>query len=130
MGFDFPTDQSCEGHIEKDHGLPYPWVQVYAEEPEGYEGTPEMDAKWISSNQVERDKMIPLLEEFYHGRNTEPDTKIIMDDMGQYGAFRLQSQGAAKIRGLPKSELVEKHSLYVKEMADFGAFLKEKFFNS
>ena len=129
MSFDFPTSQSCEGHLDQS-GTPFPWVQIMADEPEQYDHPPETNPKWIALNQIQRDKMVLLLEEFYTNRNTTPDAKIIMDDIGNYGTFRLQSQGGSEIEDLPKSGLVDKYSLYVSEMEDFGAFLKEKFFKS
>jgi hypothetical protein len=130
MGFEFPTSQSCEGHLDQKSGTPFPWVQIEVYEPNKYNLSPEMQTKWVALNQIQRDKMVLLLEEFYAGRDTPPDAKIIMDGIGQYGAFQLQSQGAKEIEDLPKSGLADKYNLYSNEMADFGTFLKEKFFKS
>jgi hypothetical protein len=35
----FNTNASCEGHVaeegEEEHGLPYPWVDIFSPKPEG-----------------------------------------------------------------------------------------------
>ena len=54
--YDFPTDHSCEGHLEGEHGLPYPWVRIYAPEPEGWQDSEEKQKEWTVENLKQQQK--------------------------------------------------------------------------
>lgn len=124
---EFPTSQSCEGHLHGDHGYPYPWVEIYVEGPEGWEESEEKQNEWRVSNLKEQQKMINLLNEFYQNRITPLDARLVFDKIGAYGGFRIQSMGAATMELITDEELEIKHILYQKEMNDFSEFLKSKF---
>jgi len=124
----FSTDASCEGHIEKEHGLPFPWVDIYAPEPEGWQKSDELKNQWRQENLKQREKMQKCLKEFYSQRKVD-DEELILQNRGALGAFRIQSQGAERMENRPKQELQEKINLYRKEMQDFSDFLKEKYFS-
>jgi len=125
---DYSADASCEGHIEKEHGLPYPWVDIYAPAPEGWQKSDELKNQWRQENLKQREKMQKFLKEFYSQRKTD-DAELILQNRGALGAFRIQSQGAESMENRPKQELQEKINLYQKEIHDFSDFLKEKYFS-
>lgn len=129
----FTTSDSCEGHIAKkgedEHGLSFPWVEVYAPAPEGWEESEEKQREWTIENLGQQQKMIGLLEEFYRGRETPFDARLTFDRAGAFGGFRIQSFGAKMmvLRTLEERKL--KLELYRKEMNDFTKFLKDKHFS-
>ncbi len=135
---EFTTSGSCEGHMaeeeEKQHGLPYPWVEVYAPEPEGWrkakgEKKEQLDQEWRIKNFEQQRKMMGFLEEFYQGRETPFDARLAFDRMGAFGGFRVQSFGAEMTAILTPEEKRQKLALYQKEMKDFTEFLKSKHFS-
>ena len=137
MIHEFTTDSSCEGHIsegeEEQHGLPYPWVQVYADEPEGWseaEGDKKeaIEHEWRINNLEQQRKMMGFLEEFYKKRETPFDARLAFDRVGAFGGFRVQSFGADITAVLTLEEQKEKLALYRKEMDEFTKFLRDKFF--
>jgi len=125
--YDFPTSQSCEGHLEGEHGNPYPWVEVYAPEPEDWQENEEKQKEWTIENLKQQQRMMGLLSEFYQNRDIPFDARLAFDKVGAFGGFRVQSMGAETMRLLTKEELENRHQLYRKEMQDFTAFLKEEF---
>lgn len=126
--YEFPTSQSCEGHLEGDRGLPYPWVEVYAPEPEGFDGSEEKRQEYLEANQREHDKMQELLNEFYKGRTAPAEAQLVFNPIGIFGAFRLQSKGAETIQQLSPEEQAVQYKIYKQEMDDFTTFLKAKYF--
>ncbi len=126
--YEFPTDQSCEGHMEGEHDHPYPWMQIYAPEPEGWQEDEEKQKEWTRENLKEQQKMLDLLAEFYQSRNTPFDARITFDKVGAFGGFRIQSMGADTMQLLNKEDLAEKVKAYKQEMADFTEFLKDRYF--
>lgn len=135
---EFTTSGSCEGHMaeegEHQHGLPYPWVKVYAPEPEGWrkakgEEKERLDQEWRIKNFKQQKKMMGFLEEFYNGRKTPFDARLAFYRMGAFGVFRVQSFGAEMTAILTPEERKQKLALYQKEMADFTNFLKSKHFS-
>ncbi len=136
MVYEFPTSGSCEGHaheeVEEEHGLPYPWVEIYAPEPEGLREGGEADKKqkeqeWIAENLKQQQKMMEYFLEFYQGRETPFDARLSFDRIGRFGGFRVQSFGAEITKILPTEEQKIKLDLYRKEMDDFVNFLKDKY---
>ncbi|MDX1608401.1 MAG: hypothetical protein R3251_04285 [Candidatus Spechtbacterales bacterium] len=134
----FTTFGSCEGHIaeegEEQWGFSYPWIEVYAPEPEGWkeaegEEKEQLDNEWKAENLEQQSKMLDFLEEFYSGRETPFDARLIFESIGAFGGFRVQSFGAEITEILPPEERSEKLKLYQKEMKDFGEFLKSKYFS-
>lgn len=87
--WDFPTDGSCEGHL--DRALPYPWVDIYAPDQE--------EAAWIQANQQQRERLTKLLDEFYNA--THHKHLFAYEDIGIFGGFRLTNKAA---KSLKKSE--------------------------
>lgn len=131
----FTTSGSCGGHMagegEKEHGLPYPWIEIYAPEPEGWrkaEGDKkeQLDQEWRIKNFEQQQKMMGFLEEFYEGRETPFDARLTFDRAGVFGGFRVQSFGAEMTAILTPGERKQKLALYQKEMEDFTKFLKDK----
>lgn len=134
----FTTSGSCEGHIHEGggekHGLPYPWVEVYAPEPEGWreaEGDrkEQLEQEWRIKNFEQQRKMMGFLEEFYRDRETPFDARLTFDRIGTFGGFRVQSFGARITAILTPEEQKQKLALYQKEMEDFTKFLKDKHFS-
>jgi hypothetical protein len=128
----FTTSGSCEGHIaegyEEEHGLPYPWIEVYAPEPEGWQENEEKKHEWTIQNLKQQLKMMGFLEEFYKERETPFDARLTFDAVGKYGGFRVQSFGAEMYPILTLEERKQKLTLYRKEMEDFAKFLRDKYF--
>ncbi len=130
LAFDLDTDGSCEGHPDQEHGEPFPWVDVCAPEPKGWEDNEVLQSEWRERNLIMQRRFLQGLEEFYQSRNVPLETRLIAVPMGIYGAFRVHSQGAESLCVLPKQEQQTKTNEYKAEMAAFTAFLKEKFLNS
>ena len=130
MAYEFPTSGSCEGHLHEEgqekHGLPYPWVEIYAPEPEGLPDE-EMKEKWTIENLKHRQKMMEHLSEFYQERETPFDARLVFDAIGRFGGFRVQSFGAETIELLASEDQKSKLGLYRKEIDDLVSFLKEKY---
>lgn len=138
LTYEFTTSASCEGHLaeegEKQHGHQYPWIEIYSPEPKGRpeadgEEKERLNQEWKLRNFEQQKKMMGLLEEFYIGRETAFDARLVFDTIGAFGGFRVQSFGAEMVEMIPKEEQKKKLDLYRKEMQDFTAFLKEKYFS-
>lgn len=131
----FTTNQSCEGHIAEEgeqHGLPYPWVEVYVSEPEDWEEVVDdkrerLKQEWGIKNFEQQRKMMGFLEEFYRSRETPFDARLTFSKVGSIGGFRVQSFGANMWPVLSPEERKQKLELYQKEMTYFTEFLKAKF---
>ena len=135
---EFTTSGSCEGHMveegEDQHGLPYPWIEVYAPEPDGRreakgDKKEELDQEWRIKNFEQQQKMMGFLAEFYQGRETPFDARLAFDRVGAFGGFRVQSFGAEMTAILTPEERKQKLELYRREMEDFANFLKSKHFS-
>ena len=130
IAYEFPTSGSCEGHLHEEgqekHGLPYPWVEIYAPEPEGLPDE-EKKEKWTIENLKYRQKMMEYFSEFYQGREVPIDARLVFDAIGIFGGFRVQSFGAETIELLASEDQKSKLGLYRKEIDDFVSFLKEKY---
>jgi hypothetical protein len=137
---EFTTSASCEGHMSEEgegdeqHGLPYPWVEVYAPEPEGWreaegEKKEQLEQEWRIKNFEQQRKMMGFLEEFYKGRETPFDARLAFEGVGAFGGFCVQSFGAEITAILPPEEKKQKLALYQKEMKDFTEFLKSRHFS-
>ena len=130
---EFATSGSCEGHMaekgEGEHGLPYPWIEIYAPEPNGWRESEEKKREWAIQNLKQQQKMAGFLEEFYQNRKTPFAARLIFHPVGRYGGFRVQSFGAELYPMLSPEERKQKLALYRKEMEDFTKFLKEKHFS-
>ncbi len=130
---EFTTDGSCEGHVaeegENQHGLPYPWIDVDAPEPEGWKESVEKKQKWTIENLKQQKKMMDFFEEFYKERETPFDARLAFRRGGALGGFRVQSFGAEMTAILTPEERKQKLELYRKEMDDFTKFLKDKHFS-
>jgi len=129
---EFTTDGSCAGHIsvagEDRHGLPYPWVDISAPEPEGWKENEEVQQEWTKQNLRQQQKMMGLLDEFYADRQMAFDSRLIFDYKGIFGAFRVQSFGAETLPILTSETQLQKLELYRQEMESFTKFLKHKYF--
>lgn len=123
--WEFPTSQSCEGHLHKE-GASFPWIEVYASEPK-IEDKETKEKEWIAENLKQRKKMIELLEEFYKNRETTFDARLDFSNIGAFGAFRIQSMGAEVMQLFSPEEQKKKIELYRKEMSDLTKFLRDKF---
>ena len=129
----FTTNGFCEGHMNEEgedrHGLPYPWIEVYAPEPEGWKESEEEKREWTVNNFRQQQRMMEFLEEFYKGRETPFDAQLAFDGIGVFGGFRVQSFGAKMTAILTPEEKKQKLELYQKEMGDFSKFLKDRHFS-
>lgn len=132
---DFTTSGSCEGHLPKAAGgdklgNTYPWVEVYLPEPDEWEKARGrkrrgIEEEWKRGNLLQQQRMIEWLGRFYQGRKTPLDVQLTLCLIGAFGAFRVQSLGAAVMALLKPPELERKLIFYRKEMLEFGLFLKE-----
>lgn len=118
---EFTTSGSCEGHIieeeKEQHGLPYPWVEVYASEPEGWNKAEnskkeQLEQEWRTKNLEQQRKMMGFLEEFYQGRETSFGARLAFDRVGAFGGFRVQGFGAEMAVILSPEEKKKKLALY------------------
>ncbi|MBZ1348780.1 MAG: hypothetical protein KY053_00895 [Candidatus Liptonbacteria bacterium] len=129
---EFTTSGSCEGHLtekgEDKHGLPYPWIEVYAPEPDGWKESEKKQKAWTIENLKQQQKMMSFLEQFYKDRETPFDARLTFDKVGAYGWFRVQNFGGEMWSMLILKEQKQKLELYRKEMRDFTEFLKDKYF--
>lgn len=150
------TIQSCEGHI--DHGIAAPWVDVgatehrtkkleqrvehmrqEADEQQKKEGlTTDVDRRYEAYHRL-REKLAGIhmrvamkaaryLIEFYQGRSTDWERRIVIDGFEDGG--RIISQGGMLQEAFPVSERRRRRAEYQEEMGAFTAFLKQKFFES
>ncbi|EKE11211.1 MAG: hypothetical protein ACD_15C00124G0001 [uncultured bacterium] len=127
---EFPTSQSCEGHVgDEEEGKSFPWVEIDAPEPENWQENEEKKKEWQMENLKQQKRVIDLLEEFYRARQTAFDARLHLRNIGAFGAFRVQSTGAEIMDILPEEEQKKKLELYWKEIDEFSAFLKEKYFS-
>jgi len=124
---DFPTSQSCEGHIG-EKGASYPWVEIYTPEPEGWRENKEKQREWTIENLKQQKRMTDILAEFYKDSETPLDARLNFSYIGTFGGFRIQSIGSENMSSLPPEEQKQKNEAYRKEMAVFTAFLKKRFF--
>lgn len=127
---DLETDGSCEGHPDQKHGESFPWVDVCAPEPKGWEDSETLQGEWKEKNLIMQRRFLQGLGEFYQGRDVPVETRLIAVPMGIYGAFRVHSQGAESMSILPAQEQQAKAEEYKAEMAALAVFLKEKFLSS
>ncbi len=133
----FTTSQSCGGHAntKENYGVSSPWVEVYSSEPKGWraakaEKKKAMDRSWKFENIKQQNKMTKFLAEFNEGRVKTFQRRLIIDPIGAFGGFRVQSFGAEKIRLLPQDEQLKILEIYRKEMVDFTNFLRHAFFEN
>lgn len=120
--YDFPTNQSCEGH--DDHGVPYPWVLVQSEPPQGWEEDIELQQQWLKKNKSHAERMQKLLRDFYADREVEDKLKLRLVAQGVFGAFRLQS---VEFDEEGRKEYLQ---LRKEEMSQFTQYLKIKFLHA
>jgi hypothetical protein len=125
--FGLPTDMSCGGH-EHGEGATAPWVGIYAPEPPGLRENPGKRAEWKEENEKLQARVSELLNEFYQGKEIDPDAKLDFKFVGIYGGFKITNAGADKLQALSPEEQKIKLSSYRKEMNSFTEFLKAKFF--
>lgn len=130
--YEFPTSQSCEGHLNGKNGEPFPWVQIYAKQPKEWKDSEgqekeELEKNWTIENLKQQQKMMNCLAEFYEGRETSFDARLVFSNIGAFGGFRVQSFGAETMKLLSPEEQGGKLRLYRKEMDAFANYLKSKF---
>jgi len=128
MAYEVPTISSCEGHIDEEHGEPYPWVDVSAPEPEGWINDESKQQEWTKENLILQQKINQLLSEFYQVNAVAPNEQIILQPKGIFGAFRLQGQEAEGIKNLAPEQQKERLEANRKVMESFAEFLKAKYF--
>ncbi|MBD3207838.1 MAG: hypothetical protein GF370_00060 [Candidatus Nealsonbacteria bacterium] len=125
--YKFPTSASCEGHINEKEGHPYPWVEICALPPEGWEEDEEIKEEWRIKNLEEQKRITDLLTEFYKDRNTSFDKMLSFRFIGSFGGFRIQSTSAEQSPLFSEGERKKRLEEHRKEMNDFAEFLKKKY---
>ena len=139
LAHDFPTDQSCEGHLRKG-AIPNPWVRVGVEIPKEafkdfhekttIEEAKKMLAQYIEQNRQIRERLVPLIEKFNEGRDVDPQIKLEAAIFNMYDHSVIQPVGAEEFEKVTdEKERGRILELSRKEMNDFAAFLKEEFFS-
>jgi hypothetical protein len=128
MAHEFSLSASCEGH--NDWGLPYPWVEVSIDPPKDWNKNQEKNTEWIESSMAQRSKLLDLLQEFYAERQVNLKTMLHFDNIGIFGALRLQPMAGELSESMKKEEKAERLKEFQNEMSEFTAFLKKKFLTS
>jgi hypothetical protein len=135
---DIATSSSCAGHIDTDAYSP-PYIEVYTPSPEGWKEdktNPVYKDQWRTEHEKHRQKLQPLLDEFYKERKVAKDIRLTLWKMGAFGAFRLQSEGvglskAEKLEILPqnytKEDIFKVIKSYQLEMKTFTNFLRDQY---
>lgn len=148
----FPTDGSCEGHL--DHGTSFPWIDVSVPAPEGYreelekltvweskppewrknhgdflDGFREKTKVWRLENIREQRRVFGLLAGFYRDRRTPYEDQLAIEVMGGGGSFRLQNLGATVEQALSPAEREKALERHQREMEEFTNFLIRRFFD-
>jgi hypothetical protein len=127
--YDISTVQSCEGHSVEGQGSSYPWVEVSAPAPLGWEQDKESEHAWREANTFLYKRILDLLSQFYAHRQVDYDIELTLKIVNKYGVFRIESVGAPVLRVLTRVEQLEKFSLYRNEVQDFAAFLEQIYFD-
>ena len=110
---EFPTTQSCEGHL-KD-ALPFPWVEVHVPYPKEPNPTNQALLYCKTRNVELQQRMRLLLDGFYNTH--ESIYRLGISEIGIWGAFRVQpSKDESQIK---PDEL----SRYQSEMVEFTDYL-------
>jgi len=113
-----PTSGSCEGHLED--GLPFPWVEVNPEGPEGWHETPEGQEAYRAQLSGLRQRADELLEAFYAQHTAPSEVRLKAVDMGIWGGFIIQSPDQLQDTQPASGERLTK---YREEMDAFAEFL-------
>lgn len=123
IAFNIPTIQSCEGHLEENEGLPYPWLDVEIESQSSETPKPQ---KLHKMSKVEHHKIMSLLSEFYTNRTSPSDARLIID----FDENRIKSLGGEELKLIDRAQDIfrQRFELYQTEMKDFTKFLKQKYF--
>lgn len=119
----YPTSQSCEGHhkdIDKDWGLPVPWVEIYPDVPIDFDFEDELLAK---SYETKAEALKKKLEKLLSGFNKADKEILTLQPVG-YG-FRIMTSEVGFLED--KYDKVSSKDLikYRKEMEAFTKYLKE-----
>jgi hypothetical protein len=133
LGLD--TSGSCEGHL--DHGMRAPWVDFEVELSDEMRRRHQAAVDRGDSDEVQRieneaialaskewNKLLPLLDEFYRGRDVSYDRRLVLIPMN--AATRLMSQGAQLQRGEVPGIVYGRLKSYREEMDAFMRFAREK----
>ena len=125
--FDFPTEASCEGHIEC--GCPYPWVDI--EVPGSCERPNTIAEKEQVKSQrlLLENRLMELLDGFYAKRHPPYHAMLICGHFS-LNCFRLRSAGGYVSEILGWGSCLEHFKLYQAEMAAFTNFLRELYLQS
>ncbi len=127
MVYGFSVSGSCEGHIKGE--CPYPWLDIGAPEPEGWQKSKRKEQAWRAENLEQQQRMLEIMKKFYQRRQSSLDARLNFYHLGAFGAFRVQNLGADVMELLIPEERKQKFELYRKEMKDFTKFLKDKYFS-
>jgi hypothetical protein len=138
--FGFTTTGSCGGHVKRITGGPY----VIFESPEAARLAREARALGKKVNEVSQEyntlrdeavkhsvrevqKLIPYLNDFYHGRETPYENRLIIRTFPlTYTCLKCQGAELAKVLDAKKSkELLLRNRA---EMHDFTEYLKRAYF--
>jgi hypothetical protein len=132
---DFPTSSSCAGHTENTGYAP-PYIEIYAQAPENWKEDKEKQELWRRENNLQREKLQFLLNDFNKEREVSDDVRLEMVPIGMFGGFRLQNTAIRLDREKNLKEKLEVQYVLDKikefqgEMALFTEFLKSRFLNS
>jgi hypothetical protein len=123
--FGIRTSGFCEGRFRKEEAQA-PWVEVESKisQIENWEENENLRERAKKQNAFFQRRMMNLLNLFYQERKVPFDQRLHLRKIGNYGAFRLESQGAYF---LEKEMKKEKFEQYKKEMKIFTDFLKEQY---
>ena len=127
------TRQSCEGHLD-GHKRVAPWIDLQSPNADELsrkydeDQTDESLDALRKSNLAEGRKIMHHLDDFYDGRDTPFEERVVLKPFGD-GVVRMEIQESSLD---PSNENLTAANLlaYRREMQDFGGYLKLKFLAS
>lgn len=124
----FPTTDSCEGHLpNEEEGHYYPYVEICAPEPVGWEEDESIEREWRLENLKLQQSLLQVLQEFEQTHNPDYLSRLMLRNWGYNGTFRLESTGAQIMALLDTEELAPTRDRYRHELNLFIEFLKSKY---
>lgn len=121
----FNTDSSCEGHLTSK-GIFFPWVVIIENDSKVDYNNSEQLEKQNTKNLKKQFHIIKLLAEFYEGRNSSFEHRLIAGIIPGCGTELMPMSGYSSSILENKNEREVIYNIYKKEIMDFTLFLKSK----
>ena len=115
----FSTTGSCEGHLNR--ALQYPWVDICASEPDGWDVNAGASRAWRLQNHRLARGLHEAIDVFAVQHPGAPLPRIVPKEI--YGAFRLIVDVQIGSAGIPSTACLEESRAAFRE---FASFLRER----